>query len=489
MSVKIEGLLLRLASYIVIGGITLMLGMVIGGNASSSAAVASEEMAAKSPFVEVAQDIKPAVVQITTTKMVKYRYWDPFESFNSPFEDLFPEFFGQRPERRKAPREFKRKQEGLGSGFIIDKEGYILTNHHVIKDVDEIQVKLLGEDKPYEAKIVGEPDPGTDIALIKIEPRRPLTVAKLGDSDKIEVGEWVMAVGNPFGLEETLTVGVISAKGRSGFSGMPRYQDFIQTDASINFGNSGGPLVNIKGEVIGINTFIISPYVAQGLGFAIPINIARDVYEKILKHGRVVRGYLGIVPQDIDPAMAKLWKLPGEKGVVVSDVQENTPASQGGLKVQDVILEFDGKEVTGEEQFRKIVADIPVGKKVEIRVIRNGEEKTLTAVIAELPSERKQSKREEEEPKLGIAVREITPAMVERHDLKESRGVIIVDVEAGSPADEKLQPGDIIKKINNRKIENIDDYLSALDETKPGEDIIFLIRRGKYTVFVVIRVE
>ena len=489
MSAKIEGLLLRLASYIVIGGITLMLGMVIGGNPPSSAAVTSEDVTAGNPFVKVAQDIKPAVVQITTTKMVKYRYWDPFDSFNSPFEDLFPEFFGERRERRKAPREFKKKQEGLGSGFIIDKRGYILTNHHVIKDVDEIQVKLLGEDQPYEAKIVGEPDPGTDVALIKIEPRHPLTVAKLGDSDKIKVGEWVMAVGNPFGLEETLTVGVISAKGRSGFSGMPRYQDFIQTDASINFGNSGGPLANIKGEVIGMNTFIISPYVAQGLGFAIPINIAKDVYEKILKHGRVVRGYLGIVPQDVAPAMAKLWKLPGKKGVVVSDVQENTPASQSGLKVQDVIMEFDGKEVLGEEQFRKMVADTPVGKKVELKVIRDGKEKTLTAAIAELPSGKKRSGKEGEESELGIAVREITPAMVERHDLKESRGVIVVDVEAGSPADEKLQPGDIIKKINNRRIENMDDYLSSLDETKPGEDIIFLIRRGKYTVFVVIKTE
>jgi serine protease Do len=206
-----------------------------------------------------------------------------------------------------------------------------------------------------------------------------------------------------------------------------------------------------------------------------------------LKHGRVVRGYLGIVPQDIDPAMAKLWKLPGEKGVVVSDVQENTPASQSGLKVQDVIMKFDGKEVLGEEQFRKMVADTPVGKKVEIKIIRDGKEKTLITAIAELPSGRKRGGKKQEESELGIAVREITPAMVERHDLKESRGVIVVDVEAGSPADEKLQPGDIIKKINNRRIENMDDYLSSLDETKPGEDIIFLIRRGKYTVFVVVK--
>ncbi len=487
MSVKAVSFFYRVVSYVVVGGISLMIGMAVGESPSDDAVVDSKPVS-DSPFIGVAEKVKPAVVQITTSKVVKYRYWDPFEDFfGGQFEQLFPDFFGRQ--RKRPQREYKRKQEGLGSGFIIGKEGYILTNYHVIKDVDEIQVKLLDEKKPYTAEIVGEPDVATDIAVLKIEPRRKLTVAKLGDSDKLRVGEWVMAIGNPFGLEETVTIGVISAKGRSGFSGMPRFQDFIQTDASINLGNSGGPLVNINGEVVGINTFIISPYVAQGLGFAIPINMAKKVHEKILKHGRVVRGYLGIIPQDIDPAMAKQWKLSGEGGVVVADVEDGTPASRAGLKVQDVIIEFDGREVIDEDQFRKMVADTPVGKEVEIKVIRNGKEEVLKAKIGELPSERRVGRREEEKLGLGLTVREITPSMAERYDLGETRGVIVVDVEGGSPADGKIQPGDIIKEINNCKVKNMEDYLSALDEVKPGEDVIFLIRRGKYTTFVVIRTE
>jgi serine protease Do len=486
MSVKAVNVLYRVVSYVVVGGISLMIGMAVGENPSDDAVVGSVRVS-DNPFIAVAEQVKPSVVQITTSKVVEYRYWDPSEDFfGGQFEKLFPEFF----ERRKRPRrEQKRKQEGLGSGFIVGKEGYILTNYHVIKDVDEIQVKLLDEKKPYTAEIVGEPDAATDIAVLKINPRRKLTVAKLGDSDKLRVGEWVMAIGNPFGLEETVTIGVISAKGRSGFSGLPRYQDFIQTDASINLGNSGGPLVNINGEVVGLNTFIISPYVAHGLGFAIPINMAKKVHEKILKHGRVVRGYLGIIPLDIDPAMAKQWKLSSERGVVVADVEDDTPASRAGLKVQDVIIEFDGQEVKDEDQFRKMVADMPVGKEVEMKVVRNGKEEVLKAKIGELPSEERAGKKIEDKLKLGVTVREITPSMAERYDLEETGGVIVVDVEGGSSADGIIQPGDIIKEVNNHKIDNMEDYLSALDKVELGGDVIFLIRRGKYTTFVVVRAE
>lgn len=504
MSIKVEKSLLRLASYIVIGGISIVFGMVIGGTVSgsavtgvegiplavSSAAAGSGASLAENPFVSVAGKLRQTVVQITTTKVVTQRYWNPFEgSSENPLEEFFPEFFGRQRERKNQSREYKRKLEGLGSGFIIDEKGYILTNYHVIKDVDEIQVKLCEEKEPYKAEIVGEPDVNTDIALIKIEPRHKLTVAKLGDSEKIMVGEWVMAIGNPFGLEETLTVGVISAKGRSGFLGMPRYQNFIQTDASINLGNSGGPLVNTNAEVIGMNTFIISPFVAHGLGFAIPINMVKEVYEEILKHGRVIRGYLGIIPQDVDPAMAKLWDLPSDMGVVVSDVEEDTPASRGGLQIQDVIVEFDGKKITGEEQFRKIVASTSVGKKVKVKVMRDGKEKVLAITIAELPSFAKMDKEGEKNQKLGLIVREITPAMSERYRLKEKKGVIVIDVEGVSPSDGKIEPGDIIKKINDCDINNMDDYISALEGVKEGEDVIFLIRRGKYTLFMVIKAE
>lgn len=495
MSVNVTSFFYRVASYVVVGGISLMVGMVLGENPTDEAAAVSEQAITRqvitSPFVEVAEKVKPAVVQVTTTKVVKYRYWDPFEDLweGRPFEELFPEFFGRRRQRTKPYREYKRKQKGLGSGFIISSEGHILTNYHVIKDVDEIQVKLLDEKEPYTAEIVGEPDAATDIAVLKIKPRGKLTVAKLGDSDKLRVGEWVMAIGNPFGLEESVTVGVISAKGRSEFPGMPRYQDFIQTDASINFGNSGGPLVNVKGEIIGINTFIMSPFVSQGLGFAIPINMAKEVYEKIIEHGRVVRGYLGMVPEDIDPAMAKRWKLPGEGGVVVTGVEDGTPASRAGLKVKDVIIQFDGKEVIGEDQFRRMVADTPVGKEIEIKVIREGKEKVLKAEVGEFPSETRVSRKREEELGLGIEVREITPSIAERYDLEETRGVIVVDVEGGSPADGKIERGDIIKEINDKKIVNMEDYLSALDDVEPGEDIIFFVRRGKHTTFVIVRVE
>lgn len=487
MSSMISVVRTHIVSYMIIVGICLATG-IAPEKCPGNYAMASPEQLTNNPFVEVAEKVKPAVVQITTSKVVEYRYWNPFENFfENPFEEFSPDFSPRRP--NKPQQKQKRKQEGLGSGFVISEEGHILTNYHVIKDVDEIQVKLLDSKKPYTAEIVGEPDAATDLAVLKIKPRQKLTVARLGNSDKLSVGEWVMAIGNPFGLEETVTVGVISAKGRSGFSGMPRFQDFIQTDASINRGNSGGPLVNIYGEVIGINTFIISPYVGQGLGFAIPINMAEKVYEKILKHGRVVRGYLGIIPQDVDPAMAKRWNLPGEKGVVVADVEDGTPAGLAGLKVQDVIIAFDGEEIEDEGQFRKTVADTSVGKEVEIKVIRKGKPKILKAKIGELPSEKSSNTAREEKLELGLVVREITSRMVEEYGLDNRHGVIVIDIEGGSPADGKIQPGDIIKEVNEHKIDNMQDYLSALNELKSGEDAILLIKRGKYTTFVVIRTE
>jgi serine protease Do len=271
-----------------------------------------EPITLQSAFVQVARTVKPSVVQITTEKIVTYRYWDPFGDLEEFFK--FP-FDFDIPRRRQQPKTFKKKQEGLGSGFIVSEDGYILTNNHVIEGVDKILVKLLGDEKKYEAKIVGT-DPKTDLALIKINAGKPLPTVKLGDSDKIEVGEWVIAIGNPYGLEETVTVGVVSAKGRSGF-GITQYEDFIQTDAAINPGNSGGPLVNIRGEVIGINTFIIAPYAAQGIGFAIPINLAKRVFTQLKEKGKVVRGYLGVYLQPLDEELAKSFGLPEIKGALV----------------------------------------------------------------------------------------------------------------------------------------------------------------------------
>ncbi len=440
---------------------------------------------ASNPFISAAKNVRPAVVQITTSKIVTKRYWDPFGGFGLD-NPLFDEFFGGRQRRQR--REDKHKEEGLGSGFIVDKEGYILTNYHVIKDVDEIQVKLSGEKVTYKAEVIGEPDIACDVAVIKIDAGRKLPAVTFGDSDKLQIGEWVMAIGNPFGLEQTLTVGVISAKGRSGFAGMPRYQDFIQTDASINMGNSGGPLVNTAGEVVGINTFIISPYIAHGLGFAVPINVAKVSYGKIRSVGKVLRGYLGIIPQDLDPAMVKKWNLPSDKGVVVGDVEDGMPADKAGLKVQDVIVEFDGKKVLEEDQFRRMVADSPPGKKVKVRVIREGKTKTLTIALGELPVEGG-TKKKEEATHLGLRVCEITPAIAERYNLGNVRGVLVTEVEGGSPAERKILAGDIIKKVNARTIVSLSDYYKALEGLSPGDDVILHIKRGKNTIFVVLKAE
>ena len=455
--------------------------------AACPAGAAAEEYS--SPFVRVAETVSPSVVQITTTRVETVRRSSPFEDFERFFEgpmvpEQFREFFGgQRP-----PREQRRRREGLGSGVIISGDGHIVTNYHVITDVDEIQVKLLGKDRLFDAEVVGI-DEVTDLAVIKITPDIPLSPAVLGDSNKIRIGEWAIAIGNPFGLEETVTVGVISALGRAGFHGLPRYQDFIQTDASINLGNSGGALANIKGEVIGINTFIMSPYIAQGLGFAIPVNIVKNVYEKLVEHGHIRRGYLGVIPQDLSPAMARMWNLPGTEGVVIAHVQPDTAASRAGIQVQDVVIEFDGLKVTGEEQFRRMIADTPAEKDVPIKIIREGEEKILTARLEELPTRTRPAHTEDDITHLGFEAAEITPEIRERYGIEEQPGVIVAEIRGGSLAERVLRRGDIIQKINTRPVSNLADFRSAVGDIRPGEEVVLLIKRAEHTLFVEIRAE
>ncbi len=444
----------------------------------------------QSPFVRVAETVSPSVVQITTTRIETVRRSDPFEGFEQFFgspdmPEQFRDFFGRQ---RREPQEQRRRREGLGSGVVISEDGYIVTNYHVIAEVDEIQVKLLNVDTLYDAKVVGF-DEVTDLAVIKMEPDIELAPARLGDSNSIRIGEWAIAIGNPFGLEETVTVGVISALGRAGFHGMPRYQDYIQTDASINLGNSGGALVNIRGEVIGINTFIMSPYIAQGLGFAIPVNIVKNVYENIVLFGQVSRGYLGVIPQDLTRAMADMWRLPDTRGVVIAHVAPQTPAEEAGLKVQDVVTEFDGKEVTGEDQFRKMIADTPAGKEVRIKIIRNGEEIILTAKLDPLPTAATARAEEPDRIQLGFEAADITPEVRERYSLDETAGVIVTRVHSGSMAERLLRPGDIIQKVNLKPVKNMADYTGALKDIKAGEEAVLLVRRGDRTLFVQIRAE
>lgn len=445
-----------------------------------------EPLTLQSAFVQVAKIVRPSVVQITTEKIVTYRYWDPFgdleEFFRSPFDD----FFGL-PKRRQ-PKTYQKKQEGLGSGFIVDDDGYILTNNHVIEGVDKILVKLLGDEKKYEAKVIGT-DPKTDLALIKINAGKKLPPVKLGDSDKIEVGEWVIAIGNPFGLEETVTVGVVSAKGRSGF-GITQYEDFIQTDAAINPGNSGGPLVNLRGEVIGINTFIIAPYAAQGLGFAIPINIAKRVFTQLKERGKVTRGYLGVFLQPLDEELAKSFGLTEIKGALVAQVIKDSPAEKGGIKEGDVIIEYEGSKVEDVKDLQMKVANTPPGKTVSVGVWRDKKKIDLNIKVGEMPEEEPIVSEREEKLWRGIKVSSLTEEIKSQYDIEDNEGVVVIYVEPNSPADESgIKVGSVIKMINNYKIANISDYGNVIKNIPKNQGVRVLIKYAGRSRFIILKGE
>ncbi|MCM8814628.1 MAG: DegQ family serine endoprotease [Candidatus Omnitrophica bacterium] len=446
----------------------------------------------QSAFVQVAKMVKPAVVMITTEKIVTYRYWNPFE-FEDDFFNRFFEDFGIPRFRQKQPKTYKKKQEGLGSGFIVDPDGYILTNNHVIQGVDKILVKLMDSEKKYEAKIVGT-DSRTDLALIKIDANRRLPTVVLGDSDSIEIGEWAIAIGNPMGLEETVTVGVISAKGRSVLGTSP-YEDFIQTDAAINPGNSGGPLVNIKGEVIGINTAIIAPYMAQNIGFAIPINIAKKVFRELKSTGKVTRGFLGVYLQPLTEDLAASFGLKETKGALVSTVMPDTPAEKAGLKEGDIILEFDGKPVSDVKDLQKKVADAKVGDVVTLGVWRDKKKITLPIKIAERPEEETIAKRSDKETNeqswRGLKVADITDEIRKKFNISpDIKGVIVINVEPGSPADEcEIIPGTIIRKIENTMISGLKDFQSITSKIDKKSPVTLWIQQEGTNRFCVLKGE
>ena len=454
---------------------------------SKKEAYITDALALQNVFADIAEKVKPAVVQITTEKITTYtrRYWDPFEDFfSSPFDD----FFGKQQQRRQPQKQYKRKQRGLGSGFIFRDDGYILTNNHVIKDVDSIKVKLPGIDKEYKAELVGS-DSKTDIAIIKIKTHRKIDFIKLGDSEKIRVGEWAIAVGNPFGLEQTVTIGVISAKGRHGF-GITQYEDFIQTDASINQGNSGGPLLNINGEVIGINTFILAPSMSQGIGFAIPINMAKDITSQLIKKGKVTRGWLGVIIQPVTEEIVKAFDLRTQNGALISDfASDGSPAKKAGIKQGDVIVEFNGKKVKDVSDLQKIVAHAEIGKKIPVKVIRKGKEKNFYMVIKEMPEQLSESPAvsQPEDSWVGLKTQNLSKDITSRLGIKDTEGVIVTDVSPeGAAIDAGIKIGDIIREINGRKILDLSDYNTAIKSIKDKNSAVFLIRRGKYSTYVII---
>lgn len=432
-------------------------------------------------FVALAKRVKPLVVNISTTQVSEGRgqpeFGNPFGE-DDPFNDFWKRFFGG-----PLPRGPQR-QRSLGSGFIIDADGSILTNNHVVENARKIVVKLSDEQE-YEAKVVGR-DPKTDIAIIKITAKIDLTPATLGDSDQLEVGEWVMAIGNPFGLDSTVTSGIVSAKGRH--IGQGPYDNFIQTDASINPGNSGGPLINLRGEVIGINTAIFSRSGGNiGIGFAIPINLVKELLPQLRGKGKVTRGYLGVLIQKVTPEIAESLGMDRARGALVANVSKDGPAEKAGVKVGDVIIEFDGKEIKDSGDLPIIVARTPVDRRVRIKVLRDKKEVQLTVNVGELKDEEVVASAPEK-GELGMTVQRLTPQIAESLGLEKTDGVVVSAVDPGSAADEAgIRRGDVILEVDRKPIPNIDEYKKAIAGISKGKGVLLLVRRGESTLFLALK--
>ena len=426
--------------------------------------VPKDILATQQAFTNLVKAVTPAVVNISTVS--KRRVINPF------FED----FFGSRQQPRY------HRENSLGSGLIINKEGYILTNDHVVKDAESIQIKLSNE-KVYNGKVVGE-DQKTDLAIVKISASEELPTAVLGDSDKLQVGQWAIAIGNPFGLDRTVTVGVISATGRADM-GIETYEDFIQTDASINPGNSGGPLLNVYGEVIGINTAIVAS--GQGIGFAIPINMAKHVVEQLIRKGSVSRGWLGVTIQPVTEDLAQSFGLKNSRGALVSDIMAGSPAEKAGIKQGDVIVRFGGKEVKDSRQLQMVVGDTPAGQKVPVDILRDGKPQTLTVTLSSSDSAAavKPKSTAPQSGWFGLTVEEL-PRNLQTRGLS---GVIVAEIDPdGVAADAGIQQGDIIISVNRKKVAGLADYSRAMKEADQKGSVAILVKRGESSIYFALKI-
>jgi serine protease Do len=431
-------------------------------------------------FSELIKKASPSVVNIIAVKVIRGQGEGSSPlGMEDPLRDFFEKYFGGQ-----MPKEYR--QNALGTGFIIDKEGFILTNNHVVEQTEELKVRLSDE-KEFEAQIVGR-DPKTDLALIKIKTDAVLVPLSLGDSDSVEVGDWVVAIGNPFGLGNTVTAGIVSAKYRQ-IGGGP-YDNFIQTDASINPGNSGGPLLDLNGEVIGVNSAIFSQSGGNiGIGFAIPINMAKQLLPQ-LRQGKVSRSWLGVMIQNITPELKEKLGLSTDEGALVSDVAADGPAQKAGIKRGDVILQFDGKAIRSSRDLPFVVASTPIGKTVGVEVMRDSQRMNLQVKTEELQEETETAPPSEASPYLGMEVQEITPEMAKNYGLSRNSGVIIVQVESGSVAEQAgLTAGDIIVEIDKKPVENLAAFDRLLAAVKEGETLLFLIDRGGTTIFMTLNVK
>ena len=436
-------------------------------------------------FVQVAKKTTPAVVHISVVRSAPSGN-DAFEFFrNHPF-------FRDNPQRKQAPN--KRKQEGAGSGVIIDPRGYILSNHHVVDKAEEVTV-TLNDRRNFKAKVIGS-DSKTDIAVIKIE-ASDLPVAPLGNSSSLQVGEWVLAIGNPFGLNQTVTAGIISAKGRSGV-GITEYEDFIQTDAAINPGNSGGPLINLHGEVIGINTAILSRSGGyQGIGFAIPVNQARIIMEQIISSGKVQRSWLGVQIEEVTPDIAQAFGLNEVAGCLVQQIFPKSPAKKAGLRSGDIILYFDGKKITRSAQLRNTVATTPAGSRIAVEIFRNQKRQTIYVVLGDIEKatwgEQGVAPQQQQQPQdsaiiesMGIEIQQLTADLAEALGVQTDKGVVITNIKEGSPASRSsLRTNDVISEINRVKIRSISDAKKVLSQQK--ELFLFRVITGVSRRYVVVK--
>ena len=443
---------------------------------------ATGEQPVQPAFVELAKHLKPAVVNISS-KQIEGKAAPSRSPFgreeNDPFQEFFDRFFGGRGNPR-------RQRSGLGSGFIINSTGYIVTNNHVVEGATEIKVTLATKEE-FDATLVGR-DPKTDLALIKVSSPKPLPTVPFGNSDALEVGEWVLAIGNPFGLGHTVTSGIVSAKGR--IIGAGPYDDFIQTDASINPGNSGGPLFNMRGQVIGINTAIVSG--GQGIGFAIPINLAKEVLLQLHNKGSVTRGWLGVAIQSISSDLLKAFNLEDTHGALVSDVMADGPAAKAGLQRGDVIIGFQGNKVQDSTELPRMVAAIAPGTKVQVEVLRGGKKMTIPVTLGTLPAEEKEAAAKlqpsDVEESVGLRVEAITPELARSLRLDNTKGVVVSRVTPDSPAAEAgIQRGDIVREVNRQPVTDMESYSEATSHLTPNTPALFLLERRGSSLYVALK--
>lgn len=443
-----------------------------------------QQTMAPASFTQLAEEAGPSVVNIRTVKTVdnggqvfKHFFGPQGPPQGGPFDEFFDRFFDQQD-----PREFK--QRSLGSGFVLDRQGHIVTNNHVIENADQIQVKLKNGNE-YDAEIIGT-DPNTDLALIKIKADEKLPSLELGDSSDMKIGQWVLAIGNPFGLEHTVTAGIVSAKGR--VIGAGPYDDFIQTDASINPGNSGGPLLNMDGEVIGINTAIVAG--GKGIGFAIPSGLAKDIITELKESGEVTRGWLGVAIQELNDELKQYYDV--NQGVMISQVFKGDPADKAGIKPNDIITEVNGKDVDSPRELSRRIAEIKPGQKAKIKLIREGKTRTLDVEIAKREEEkladrgRGQTPGSNQEAELGLDVTDLNQEMARQLNLEEVRGVVVTQVARDSKAAEAgFQKGDIIREINHEKIGSVTDFKKTIQDAESGQTLSFYVLRPRQGITII----